>query len=190
MASLRGFLRKAIKADPITSKLMKAESKVPGSMGALLTALTVENVSSNPYKKGEASRHDIFAGGTKLSQKESNRRTGRAVGTAFGAWYGAGAASSAGVGSGITASEAAALGAASDTLSATPIVEELPGDTRREPIPRVPTRADAEALLEAARGGLDPLTGGRRRRGRASLILTGDRGAGLPTTATKALLGE
>lgn len=189
MASLRGIFRKLIKHDPVAKTIMKTESKLPGSLGAALASQYAENVSSNPYKKGEASRTDIFAGGTKLSQKESNRRTGRAVGTAVGAWFGAGAAASAGVGSGISASEAAALGASADALSVdVPVIPEVraePRETRRPP-----TRADAQALLEAARGGLDPLTGGRRRRGRASTIFTGTRGAGLPTTAARTLLGE
>jgi hypothetical protein len=56
--------------------------------------------------------------------------------------------------------------------------------------PRPPSFENAAAMLEAARGGMDPLTGGRRRRGRAATILTGSEGAGLPNTATKALLGE
>lgn len=91
MASLRGILRKAVKYDPIAKAVMKTESKLPGSLGAGLTALTAENVSSNPYKSGEASRFDIFAGGTKLSQSEDNRKAGRAIGTAIGLWFGAGA---------------------------------------------------------------------------------------------------
>jgi hypothetical protein len=186
MASLRGVLRKIKKYSPGLQLISKVEKDLPGSMGALINATTAENVSSNPYKQGERSRFDMFAGGERLSRKEENRRIGRAAGTAVGAWFVAPAA-----GASISATEAASLGVAADSLSATPIEEEVVpgGEADREPIPAVPTKANAAALLEAARGSLDPLTGGRRRRGRASLILTGGEGAGLPTTATKALLG-
>jgi hypothetical protein len=54
-------------------------------------------------------------------------------------------------------------------------------------LPGVPT-FDLAAMMEASRG--DPLSGKRKRKGRAASILTGDEGAGLPTTATKLLLGE
>ena len=121
MASFRGILRKAKKfvhkVDPVAKAVFDIEKKLPGSAAAGLEAATVENVSSNPYKKGEASRFDIFAGGTELSKSEKNRKLGRAAGTAVAIWFGAGAAG-AGSGSGGGAAASGAGGGAATTGSA------------------------------------------------------------------------
>lgn len=109
MASIRGFIRKALKNDPLTSALVKAEKDVPGSVGSAMTAITEENVSSNPFS-AERSRWDIFAGGDKLSRDPEARATGRVVGSFFAGMYGAGAlgaGSSASVASGVQAAQLA-----------------------------------------------------------------------------------
>lgn len=59
-------------------------------------------------------------------------------------------------------------------------------DTKKPDVPDI-----ADALLETKRIQAEEAKDARRRRkGRASQVLTGSQGAGLPTTAGKALLGD
>lgn len=199
MASFRGLLRKVIKADPLTSKLMKLESAIPGSVGAGLTALTAENVSSNPYKSGEASRHDIFAGGTKLSQDPEARKTGRAVGTAIGMWFGAGAA-----GAGNTGALSAAAQGAQTSLAVSEGQEaEIQAGIDAENLRRTteqgldrlrtaltPKPGTPSAQFDLARRRAEQQDVFRRRKGRRASILTSDRGVGDTPIAQRSLIGS
>lgn len=74
---------------------------------------------------------------------------------------------------------AALISAGAGVAAATKKIPDMPLPPEA---PRPPTIDDAAK----ARGAEDAL---RRRRGRAATILTGPQGAGLPTTATKTLLG-
>jgi len=179
MASLRGLLRKALKNDPLTSALVKAEKDVPGSVGSAMTALTRENVSSNPFS-ADQSRWDIFAGGDKLSQDPDNRALGRTIGSFFAGWYGAGAA-----GAGASASATAGAGAVqlAQGIEAANLAQRLADDEaarQRELIavmrgeqskePAAIPLADEAAQRRMRRRSLASIA---RRRGRQSTILTG-----------------
>jgi hypothetical protein len=179
MASLRGIIRKALKYDPLTKALIKAEKNVPGSVGAAMEALTRENVSSDPYS-ADQSRWDIFAGGAKLSEDPEARATGRAVGTAIGAWFGAGAA---GAGTGTAASAAAQGAALAQGMEAQNVARRLAdeeaarqrdflalmrGEQAKEPA-AIPL-GDEQAMRRMRRRSLASIM---QRRGRQSTILTG-----------------
>ncbi len=60
--------------------------------------------------------------------------------------------------------------------------KDIPEAPKPMEAPRPPTIDDAARRR-------DEEDRGRRRRGRAATVLTGPQGAGLPTTATKTLLG-
>ena len=186
MASLRGLLRKgrklAGKLDPIGAKIADIDKNVPGSAGALLEALTAENVSSNPFST-DRSRWDIFAGGDKLSQDADARALGRSVGSFFAGWYGAGAL-------GATAGTSASAGAGAVQLAqgaeAANLAQELADEEaarQRELLaamrgeqaeePQAIPMADEAAMRRQRRRSVASLA---RRRGRQSTILTGGGG--------------
>lgn len=176
MASLRGLVKKALKLDPVTAAAVKAEKNVPGSVGSAMEALTVENVSSNPFSP-DRSRFDIFAGGDKLSQDPDARALGRTVGSIFAGWYGAGAlgagtagqAAAAGqaanMASGIGAQQAAERMAEEEAARQRALIAEM-REEKAEPIPI----ADEDTMRRNRRRSMASIM---RRRGRASTILTG-----------------
>lgn len=181
MASLRGLIRKALKLDPLTSAVAKAERDVPGSVGAGVEALTVENVSSDPFS-ADRSRFDIFAGGDKLSKDPDARALGRTIGSFFAGWYGAGA-----FGAGTAASVNAGVGAAqlSQGIEAGNIAQRMADDEaarQRELIAVMRGEQTEETAIpladEAAqrRQRRRSVASIARRRGRQSTILTGGGG--------------
>lgn len=193
MASLRGIIRKALKNDPLTSALMKAESKVPGSVGAGLTALTAENVSSNPYKEGEASRWDIFAGGTELSQKEENRQTGRTIGTAAALFFGAGAAgASTSTSAGIAAQGASSVSGAMAAQVAdreAAAAAQAQQDAFTKSLEQLRKGSSGTPSIDEARRRAEQSDAARRRRGRSATLLTGPTGVGATPVSQRTLIG-
>jgi hypothetical protein len=111
---LRDLTRKLRKLDPLTDWAAEKTASLPGTPGSMLAAIESDAPSGNIFGP-EASKFDIFAGGTKLSRSSSNRAAGRAVGTFFAAGAGAGLSTS-------TAAQAGA-GAASASLGASGAAE-------------------------------------------------------------------
>jgi hypothetical protein len=182
MASLRSILRKALKYDPLTAKLVKAEKDVPGSVGAGVTALTAENVSSDPFGP-EQSRWDIFAGGEKLSQDPENRALGRTIGSLFAGWYGAGAAGAGASTQATVAAGAVQLSQGAEAANLAQRIADEEGARQRELIavmrgeqskePAAIPLADEAAMRRQRRRSMASIM---RRRGRQSTILTGGGG--------------
>lgn len=199
MASFTQFFRKAKsvlrKVDPIGEKILQNTEDLPGTPGALDKALLAEGVSNNPYKAGEASRFDMFAGG-KLAEDPDARKVGRAVGTALAIWFGGGAA---GASSGNTGT--AALQGAQGTTAYTAGKEA-----------ELAAEADAAKLQQTTEQGLDRLRKSlaqspsaqfdiarrrseqqdvfRRRKGRRASVLTGDTGVGFTPIGQRTLIGS
>ncbi len=182
MASLRGFIRKLRKLDPLTDKLAKAEKDVPGSVGAGLEAITAENVSSNPFS-ADRSRWDIFAGGDKLSQDPEARALGRTIGSIFAGWYGAGALGAGASGSASAAAGAAQLAMGAEAANVAQRLADEEAARQREFIaamqgeeqPAIPL-ADEASMRRMRRRSMASIM---RRRGRQSTILTGGGGDAL-----------
>lgn len=182
MASLRGLIRKARKLDPLTDKLIKAEKDVPGSVGALMTAIDTEGVSTNPYS-ADRSVWDIFAGGDKLSQDPDARNLGRTIGTIMGAWYGAAAggatagtqataaAGAAQIAQGAEASNVARRLADQEAAMQREFIAAMRGE-QEEPTAAIPL-ADEAAMRRQRRRSIASM---QQRRGRQSTILTGGGG--------------
>jgi hypothetical protein len=192
MASLRGILRKVLKYDPLTAKLAKAEKDIPGSVGAGLTALTAENKSSNPYS-AEQSRWDIFAGGEKLSEKESNRQAGRTLGTAAALFFTAGAAgastsTSAGI-AGQGASTVAAQGAAQIAEREGAAAAQAQQDAFTRSLESLRKSSTGTPSIDEARRRAERSDAMRRRRGRGATLLTGPRGVGATPVSQRTLIG-
>ena len=178
MASLRGLIRKALRNDPLTEAMIKAEKDVPGSVGSAMTALTAENVSSNPFGT-EQSRWDIFGGGEKLSRDPEARAVGRTIGSIFAGWYGAGAL---GAGAGGSATAASAAGQTAIDLQGREIAKEqaeaeaarqrelIAAMREEKPEAEAVPIADEEAMRRRRRRSLASVM---QRRGRQSTILTG-----------------
>ena len=185
MASLRGILRKGRKlirkVDPLTDALLKAEKDVPGSVGSAVEAITVENVSSNPFS-ADRSRFDIFAGGDKLSKDPDARALGRTIGSFFAGWYGAGAMG-AGTSAQVTAAaSAASLSQGAEASNIAKAIAEEEAARQRELIavmrgeqsePTAIPLADEAAMRRQRRRSVASIA---RRRGRQSTILTGGGG--------------
>ena len=182
MASLRGLIRKALKLDPITQAVAKAEKNVPGSVGSAVEGITAENVSSNPFSP-DRSRFDIFAGGDKLSQDADARAFGRTIGSFFAGWYGAGAMG-AGAGASTTAGATAAQlaqGAEASNLAQQLADEEAARQRELIAVMRGEQQTEETAIPladEAAqrRQRRRSVASIARRRGRQSTILTGGGG--------------
>ena len=192
MASLRGILRKGLKLDPLGSAIIKVEKDLPGSAGAALNALTVENVSSNPYS-AEQSRWDIFAGGEKLSEKESNRQTGRTLGTAAALFFGAGAVgASTSTSAGIAAqgaSAAAGVGAAQIAEREGAAAAQAQQDAFTRSLESLRKSSTGSPSIDEARRRAERSDAMRRRRGRSATLLTGPRGVGFTPVSQRTLIG-
>jgi hypothetical protein len=111
------------KIDPVGGAILGFESKLPGTPGAAVAALSggLDNsLSWNPYSSRN-SVWDMGAGGSILSQNPRNRTVGRAVGSAIGGYFGAGAlglGAGAGADTGVAADAAATSGGLSSADTA------------------------------------------------------------------------
>jgi hypothetical protein len=193
MASFRGLIKKGLKYDPLTAKLAKAESGIPGSVGAGITALTADNVSSNPYKEGEASRWDIFAGGKDLSKKEENRNIGRTIGTAAALFFTAGAAgASTSTSAGIAAQGASAVQAQSEAVIAEregAAAAKAQQDAFSKSLESLRKSSTGTPSIDEARRRAERSDVMRRRRGRGATLLTGPTGVGQTPVSQRSLIG-
>ena len=170
MGFLRDLSRKLRKLDPVGNFLLKATERIPGSPGALAAAIESDAPSGNLFGP-EASKFDIFAGGTKLSKSKTNRAVGRAVGSFIAAGP---------LGAGASASTAAQLGAgAAATSLGASAAADAEGDARiaddearaaddaaaaGASEAAAKASADAERLARAARDRADSINLTERRR--------------------------